>query len=326
MKYLNIKTQILAMAAISAVAGFSCKKADRPSPIGDQGKTIVKVMDGGDESGVYGHILQGIDFISTPQTITVLDVRRSPASNSDLNKSFNVSVKDDTAALRIYNDTNHTSIIPMPRDWYTVNVTLSAVGGSYAVPFAAGQFASEIRITINDATVLDPSSTYGIAFTLESNDANFVNGAGRTLVYEIGAKNAYDGVYNLVFSNYHPSSNPTYAGDEIEIHMVTTAGNKVKIYWPGEGFYNPAILGGSLSAFGAQEPEYTVDVATNKVTVQNSYDGAVTFYNMAAGYDSRYEPATKEIFCKWGYNNPGGVFNPAATREWTQHFTYTGPR
>jgi hypothetical protein len=48
---------------------------------------------------------------------------------------------------------------------------------------------------------------------------------------------------------------------------------------------------------------------------------------MAAGYNSHYDPATKKIYAKWGYNySPGPVFNPATTREWTDVFTYLGPR
>ena len=94
-----------------------------------------------------------------------------------------------------------------------------------------------------------------------------------------------------------------------------------------EGYYHPWTSGGSFTAFGLQEPEYTIDPATNKVTVQNAASGAVTFYTMAPGYDSHYDPATKTIYAKFGYNYaPGPVFNPAANREWTDTLIYVGPR
>jgi hypothetical protein len=110
--------------------------------------------------------------------------------------------------------------------------------------------------------------------------------------------------------------------------MITTGSNTCKIYSPDfPGFYNPAILNGNFTAFGAQEPAYTVDPSTNKVTVQNAYVGAVTFYTMAAGFNSYYDPASRTYYVKWGYNyDAGGVFNAATTREWTQTIKYLRPR
>jgi hypothetical protein len=101
----------------------------------------------------------------------------------------------------------------------------------------------------------------------------------------------------------------------------------VKLYWPDAGGYaNPAILSGGFSYFGSQEPEYTINPTTNAVTVQNAFVGATTFYTMAQGFNSRFDPATKAMFAKWGYSyTTPGVFD-ASCREWTQEFTYLRPR
>jgi hypothetical protein len=137
------------------------------------------------------------------------------------------------------------------------------------------------------------------------------------LIFNI--KNQYDGRYELTFTNVHPSFNPTGLGATVEVEMWTTGPNSVKVYWPDNaGFYNPAILNGSLNAFSAQEPEYTIDPATNAVTVANAAAGGTVVYSMFPGYNSYYDPATREIFTKWGYSN--------FTRTWTQQFTYLGPR
>jgi hypothetical protein len=141
-------------------------------------------------------------------------------------------------------------------------------------------------------------------------------------------KNQYDGKYNITWTNYHPTSNPGYTGGTTTVEMHTSGGSSVKIYWPLYlGYYNPAILNGLLQPFGAQEPKYTV-ASNNSVTVQNSYLGAVTFYSMATGFNSRYDPATKTFYVKWGYGSGGPYppFDAATSREWTQTITYTGPR
>ena len=94
--------------------------------------------------------------------------------------------------------------------------------------------------------------------------------------------------------------------------------------------YARILSGAALSAFGSQEPAFTVLPGTNKVNVYNSFAGAVTFYTTytaASGYDSRYEPSEKKFYVKYGYNLlPGPTFDPANTREWTETMTYLGPR
>jgi len=324
MKYKTFKYAALCFLGVSAL--ISCKKVSVPDPIGDAGQTIIKVIDGGDAPD-YGHKLLGVDFISTPQKVDVVQIYRDVPSNAELNKSMSVLVKDDTAAIRAYNTANGTNILHLPRAWYTSNITATAMGGTYTVPFTAGVFSQVITITINNASLMDPSSSYGLAFTLISNDGNAINSSGKTFIFEVGAKNAYDGVYKLTFSNYHPTSNPGYTGDVTTVHLVTTGAVKCKIFWPDAGgFYNPAVLGGSLTAFSAQEPEYTFDPATNNVTVQNAYSGATTFYTMNPSYNSHYDPVAKAIYAKWGYNYVGGTFDPSISREWTQFFEYQGPR
>ncbi|RZK46468.1 MAG: hypothetical protein EOO94_02690, partial [Pedobacter sp.] len=143
MKLFNFRNTFLALSALTVFA-VSCKKVEELNEVDEQGVTFVKLLNGGDEPGYYGHSLLGIDFVARAQTITVADIRREAASTEDLSKPFTVVVKDDTAALRIYNDSNGTSITPMPRAWYTPNIAPSSVGGTYTVSFAAGQHAAPI--------------------------------------------------------------------------------------------------------------------------------------------------------------------------------------
>jgi len=323
MKYVNIK-KLLAVVAITAFTIVACKKVEVPTPLGDAGTTLVKILGGGTPAAVTKF---AIDFVPTPTVLLVASIRRDIPNETELAKTMVVTIKDDTTAVRAAN----ASYIQLPTSWYTVavagGVKSGGQGGTFTLTFAPGEYAKEIYVTIPDATLMNPSALYGLGFTVTTADAGAKLSTEKSVVVQIGAKNIYDGVYRDDFCNYHPSSNPGYTCSTTVIHMVTTGANTCKMFWPLAGAFGiPSVLGGNLAYFGAQEPAYTVNPATGACTVQNVAAGAVTFYTMSAGFNSRYEAGPKVFYVKYGYNNPGGVFDPAATREWTQTLTYTGPR
>lgn len=337
MKYLNL-TKTLATVAMLSFVFTACKKANVATPMGDAGQTLVKILNAGTPPSI---VKSAIDFVPTPTKLLVVELRRDIPNEAELNKTMIVTVKDDTAAVSFFNrdtvSTNPNRTNPdkifynqLPAAWYTFQtdgVKTGGQGGTYTFTFKPGEFAKEIYVTIPNATVMNPSALYALGFTILTADQNGKISTQRSTIREIGAKNAYDGVYTDDFCNFHPSSNPGYTCSTTVVHMVTTGGNKVKMFWPLAGaFGNPSVLGGNLSYFGAQEPEYTINTATNNVTVQNAAPGAVTFYTMGAGYNSRYDAPTKTFYVKYGYSYAvPGVFD-ATCREWTIKLKYTGPR
>ena len=167
-------------------------------------------------------------------------------------------------------------------------------------------------------TNLSPGTYYFLKpYAINGTDTGY----GREIVFN-AKKNKWDGVYDLTFSNFHPVYNPNYDGSFTQVELKTTGPNSCKIYWPlAGGYYNPSVLNGGLQYYVSQEPEYTFDTITNKVTVQNASATAVTFYTMNPTFDSHYDTITQKIFCKWGYRYVGGQFDPTTSREWTQEFT-----
>lgn len=324
MKYLNF-TKYLALVAVVALGFTACKKTKLSTPMGDAGQTLVKILNGGTPANVTKF---AIDFVPVPTKLLAVELRRDIPNETELNKTMIVTVKDDTAAVTAAG----LGLLHLPTAWYTISygasggvVKTGGQAGTYTATFKAGDYAKEIYITIPDATLLNPSSLYGLGFTIITADAGGKISTQKSMVIQIGAKNAYDGVYEDTWTNYHPSANPGYTGDVTEIHMITTGADRCKMWWPLAGAFGiPSILNGSLSYFGAQEPAYIVNPATNGVTVFNTVGTVV--YTMAAGYTSYYDVPTKTFYVKFGYNNPGGVFDPAVTREWTQKLKYTGPR
>lgn len=254
----------------------------------------------------------GLDVSSTPQTIGVENVTIGYYANSNAPKDINVSIALDPSIVDDYNATNGTTIQVLDPSVYTITSQNLVIG--------AGKQNVAIDMIVNSTLTLNPSTTYAIAFRIVNvdNGVKIASNMDKNLLI-FNIKNKYDGRYEVVFTNVHPTLNPTGLGGTTEVEMWTSGPNSVKIYWPAPAaFANPAILNGGLQYFGSQEPEYTIDPVTNAVTVQNSFAGATTFYTMFPGYNSFYDPATKVIDTKWGYSG--------FTRVWTQNFRYLGPR
>ncbi|MBN8688142.1 MAG: DUF1735 domain-containing protein [Chitinophagales bacterium] len=258
-----------------------------------------------------------LDIKSTDTTIELLPVRLSSSAPAEAELVITLDTTVTTSYL-----TDHPEYSHFKESGGVVLTTTQVI-----IP--KGALASApLKVKVK-TSLFDPAKSYLIGFKVKSvnNSSYGISANYATHYYAFNAKNIYDGVYTLQFKNYHPTSNPGYTGETVEVHMVTTSATKVKIFFPDfGGFYCPAILGGNLTAFSAQEPEYSIDPATQKVTVQNAYSGATTFYTMNPSYDSRYDPATKKIYAKWGYNYVNGTFSSASSREWEQVFTYKSPR
>ena len=317
----KVLQQLLFVSTIFFVF-ISCEKGEESFP-GNKAveKATIKIMDA--EAGPLKTL--ALDLTPGVSTISLIEIRRDASTASELNSTQVVKVRLENALIA---DPSSGAINELPRTIYTNHPDNPFDGQYWTVTFNPGEFVKFLKINIDPSLLISLGKRVGLGFQLaEASGARISNSLFQVGV-EISAKNAYDGVYNCTWTNYHPTLNPGYTGSTTEVEMHTTAVNKVKIYWPLAGAYcAPAILSGGLSYFLAQEPEYTVNTSTNAITVQNAAPGAVTFYSMATGFNSRYDPASKTIYAKWGYNyGAGGAFDPANTREWNQTMVYVRPR
>jgi Domain of unknown function (DUF1735) len=269
--------------------------------------------------GVEHTNIFSLDLLKTTNT-EVNDILVVNSESVDAPTS-NITVKLalDPTLVPAYNAANGTNIVPLRSTLYNVP--------TFDVVIPAGKLRGGILINIPNTLAFSIDSSYGLGFKIVSVDNNYNIASNlKNIIVEFNVKNKYDGEYKLTFSNYHPSLNSTYSGSSTTVQLRTTAVNRCKIYWPNiPGFGNPAFLSGGLSYFGSQEPEYTFS-PTNTVSVQNAFVGAVTFYTMNPTVTQTYNPTTKEINVRWGYSYVAGNFALGASREWTQKFTYIGPR
>ncbi|MBK8521693.1 MAG: hypothetical protein IPL54_12800 [Chitinophagaceae bacterium] len=331
MKYLNL-TKSLAVVAMLSLVFTACKKAKVATPLGDAGQTLVKLLGGGTPAATSS---KPIDFVNTPTKILAVEVRRDIPSETELNKVMVVTVKDDTAAVTAW-AAGSTNKFKLPVAWYTVavagGVKTGGEGGTFTITFQPGEFSKSIFVTVPDATVMNPSFVYGLGFTVLTADQGAKLSTQKSMVIEIGAKNAYDGIYSVEsgfvqrYSGPGPTNpvccdnltGPLGAGND-DVYLFTTGAYTVGIpnsNQPGRMTWSFLTTPNSGVA-GIDGVRITVDPATNLVS--SMCLGNATFANFP-GYTCKYIPATKTFDLNWRWNPT------ATTRDYQVVYKYKGPR
>jgi hypothetical protein len=327
MKYLKLTKNIALIAMVSLIF-MACKKAKVATPMGDAGQTLVKILAGGTPAAVFP---RPIDFVSTPTTILAVEIRRDVVSEAELAKTMIVTVKDDTAAV-----TALGGHLQLPTAWYTLQFNGTKVGGqggTFTFTFKPGEFSKSVYVIVPDATLLNPSLLYGLGFTVLTADAGGKLSTQKSAVVEIGAKNAYDGIYSYVsglVTRYTAPGVP--AGDLLsgplgplnnDLILSTIGAYTVAI--PASG--NPGALTWSYLTMplsgvaGIDGIQLTVNPATNLTTVLSTgFAGSNATFANWAGHTNMYDPGTKTFSLAWRWNPTANV------REYEFVLKYKGPR
>jgi hypothetical protein len=285
-KQMNKKLSIYGLFFAAVLMMASCVKKE-VTPLEDEGSTFVKILGGGTPAELKKN---PVDFVPTPQTILVADIRRDLPTNEALNSTTIVVVKDDTAAVRAANP----SYIHLPAAWYTLvaeSPKVGGQGGTWTFEFKPGEFAKQISIVIPNATVLNPSALYGLGFTITT-VTNGVISNSKSVVVEIGAKNDWDGIYAVtgpmidlavptIVQWNNPASGDPFVdshGGGWEAHLVTTGGNECVVYdntiWGLPA--HPILNGGANSGYSAAGIVIRFDAATGSVSSIHNWYGDPT--------------------------------------------------
>ncbi len=263
----------------------------------------------------------GINAVNQVVDVDIATVRLAAAEPAAEDITVILDTTQSATIINDYNTANGATVVRMPLAIHSfVN------GVKVVIPKGKREANVIIKANANDLGLIN---VYGIGFKIASisNPGYVISGNFNSFLSMISVKNAYDGRYQVDFTNYHPASNPGYTGGTQEVELRTTSATACKIWFTAAGAYgNPAILNGALNYFGSQEPEYTINPTTNAVTVQNAFPGAATFYTMNPTHPNNYDPVNRIINVRWGYSYVGGNFALGTSREWTQKLTYLGPR
>ncbi len=344
MKYLNITKQLSALGLV-ALLFTACDKTAITAPLGDAGLTLVTILEGGSPATL---IKDPIAFVTTPTTLTkgVVDIRREVANAADLAKTMTVIIKDDTAAVRAANP----AYVNFPTAYYTLTVAdgvtkVGGIGGTFTFTFKPGEFAKQIYINIPNATLLDPSTLYGLGFTITSVDAGGKIATAKSVVVEIGAKNKWDGKYAVtgpMVDAANPAlvqwNNPLLAGDPFpaanggawELHLITTGGSQCTMFdntiWGSQ--FHPILNGASNSGYGSFALIVNFNAATNTISSVTNYYGQPSGNGRSAALDPSGINAVqgnKDILIKYFMNQPSVVpVGPRTTFD--EKWAYKGSR
>ena len=250
-----------------------------------------------------------LPFEDIVRDVTLINLNLAAEAPASEDLVVTLSLAQNQSMINAFNTANGTNIVALPPNLYTLPSTglvVTIPKGSRSVPFIIKMNTSKI----------DPSTTYGIGFTIASIDKTgyVISGNfGKSLI-RISAKNKYDGVYTLK-SKLTASDRPTintstqwqWPGD---VHLITSGGNTVDLFddWGFGTFIHPIqTAAGGWSGFGQTYPRFTLDLATNKVTkVVNAIiaTNGRTFVIDPTG-PNQYNPSNKTIQATYFMNQPG---------------------
>jgi len=237
---------------------------------------------------------------SVDMNITVSYSGADPAPND-----LTVKLALDDAAIETANDEQDLNMIPLPTSMYSIpalNVTIPK-----------GQRTGTLKVTLK-TDQFDLSKAYALGFKITGVEGTSapVSGNFGTIVVSVGAKNKFDGRYDVTGECI--DANGSYKGFyPTSVDLISAGANAVVYY--NHDFDYPNYIVINKSSGGAANtgirPKFTIDLTTGDVTAIN---------NLATGADikvsGKYNLATKEMDIEWKLG------------RWSvkEHYKYTGPR
>ncbi|HEY0042736.1 MAG TPA: DUF1735 domain-containing protein [Flavisolibacter sp.] len=320
-KYIDMKLKKMAFhiwVIIGAIAlVFGCKKPIIPEQAVGNGATIVRIPPGS------GFRLTAIDLAATSQTFGVLDVYRDAPGEAALRSTTKVVITEDASVITAYNAAHNTGYVALPATAFTIDPSNPKVGSDYTLTFNPGEFYRQLKITVPNATLLDPSSKYALGFKISSVDNNGkISASENKVVAEVGLKNKWDGVYT-VNGTMLDLTTPTITGIyPLSWELRTTGANTLAVFDKSRGTQTHNILsGGALSQYGTFGLNLTLDPATNKITSVVNPFGQPAANGRSAALDptgvNAYDPATRTIRIKYFMLQPGTTVRTTFDEIWT---------
>jgi hypothetical protein len=138
------------------------------------------------------------DSKPTNDTFILIDLRRYPNTEAELNQPLTVKLQLNPQLIADYDSANQVYFIEMPSNAYTLLDDMSNI------TFAAGEAVKTIQISI-DQSKLDLAQAYALGVTLTDGGGGAVNTSLDNAVYGIGFKNPYEAYYKNHRVCFHPA-------------------------------------------------------------------------------------------------------------------------
>jgi hypothetical protein len=218
-----------------------------------------------------------------------------------LGSAVTVNIVDDPTDAKAYADANTAAGTPtsvLPASDYTITAS--------QVTIPAGQQYATFKINFK-GNVIDFSQNWVLGVKITSASGAIVASNLNVAILALTLQSLYEGDYNDNGYTLRAGDNVLggyFKGYDEQMNTISAFSVGYTILWATD-----VPAGGVAGTF------FTVDPATNKVTIGCSTNATLA---NAAGYDSRYDPATKTFYVSMTWSTPG-------TRGTTDTLTYKGP-
>jgi len=257
------------------------------------------------------------DVKPTPDTFVLIDLRRYPNTEADLNQPLTVKLKSSPDLIIGYDTTNGVNLVELPASSYTLLDDINNL------TFGPGEAIKEVKIVV-DQTQLDLSQAYALAFSVTDPGGSVINGGQVDGIYQVGVKNKYDGSYSADITlagwgAYGIADNQTFTWP-VPLDLITSGAASVT----ESEYYQPAFLAdGTPTVFGATNPQYTFDANDQMIEVINLEpdDGRGRGFHLDPAQTSYFDPATHNVYAHYIM-----VQNGRPNQHIDMVLTYKGPR
>jgi hypothetical protein len=323
MKIYKIKSAIL---AVVLAAGFTGCLKDKDyddgliQSIHATGPTPAAIEIKLTAGDVSNFLVVSYDNSTTDTVVDLIPVNL--AAKDPAPQDLHVTLTANQSLVNNYNTANGTAY-GNPSAFYTVED-----GGVVTIP--KGQHTGFLKVKFKPSNFLGADWAVGFQITAVQEPGYTISGNLSAGIVAIAIKNKYDGNYTLTMKTvgwgaYDIADGQTFTWPT-PVSMITSGPTSVTILTQetgnGQNAFDPD---GGLAAFGATEPQYIFDPATdNLIDVKNLApdDGRGRAFTLnPAVTDSRFDPATRTIYAAYLMMQIG-----RPNQEIYDTLVYVGPR
>jgi hypothetical protein len=238
-------------------------------------------------------------------------------------EDITVNIAVDDAAIGKFNATGGTQYTLLPSNAYTLP------GTSFTIK--KGERRVVFTINVKPET-FDFSLNYALPLTITSATSGTVSGNFGTVLYAIGARNLYDGLYTVT-GTFSDATNAAFTGRyPSDYYLQTQTGTTAALFdFEYSGAFGHSFNNaGQPTYYGSFSPVFTFDAAGNITSVVNYYGQPA-----ANGRAAKLDPTGENKFISGTPGTVGAVFKvkyimvqPAGTNRTTfdETFTFKGDR
>jgi hypothetical protein len=257
-------------------------------------------------------LVESFDVSSSDTTLALIPV--SLSSGGPATQDIHVTLKLDSSLINEYNykDTGADGKGPVYAYALPDKSVYTILNAGNVVTIPKGSYTGYLSVKLKTINYLSGLQAFDFAIASVDPAVGYtISGNLNRGIVIVGAKNKYDGVYELIGHHNRPTLDFQY---DVTESMKTAGPTSVAFYWDDAGSFGHPIGDGvgSTSWYGkTMAPVVVFDPITNLVT--SIYNGGgttlITMYTGAGAGVSRYVPATKTMYVYWNYNgNPLRAF------------------